>query len=92
MFEDRPNYWDAWGALCAFEMTFYVLMQEPLPDVEIHHLEKATPIKFTDISVVSEGPLRAAVKSVVKYGKSTITVTVRTICCSMADIKLIWPP
>ena len=52
-----------------------------MPDVEIHHLEKATPIKFTDLSVVSEGPLRAAVKSVVKYGKSTIIVTVGIIGC-----------
>ena len=63
-----------------------------MPDVEIHHLEKATPIKFTDISVVSEGPLRAAVKSVVKYRKSTITVTVGIIWCLRADIKLMWPP
>ena len=45
-------------------------------DVEVHHLEKATPLKFTNISVVAGGPLRASLRSVVKYGKSTITTTV----------------
>ena len=48
-------------------------------DVEIHHLETAHPIEFSDISIVAEGPLRAAVKSVVKYGQSTITVTASTM-------------
>ncbi|KII92975.1 glycoside hydrolase family 38 protein [Plicaturopsis crispa FD-325 SS-3] len=57
IFEDRPNYWDAW-------------------DVEIHHLETATPLEFTNISVVAEGPLRASVQTQVKLGKSTINVTI----------------
>ncbi|KAI0338667.1 hypothetical protein BDW22DRAFT_1362757 [Trametopsis cervina] len=57
IFDDRPNYWDAW-------------------DVEVHHLEKETPLKFSEISVVAGGPLRASVKAVVKYGKSTITTTI----------------
>jgi hypothetical protein len=45
IFEDIPNYWDAWGALrslhvefCAFPFTHEQLL---LLDVEIHHLEKA---------------------------------------------------
>ncbi|KAG7087583.1 hypothetical protein E1B28_013537 [Marasmius oreades] len=57
IFEDRPNYWDAW-------------------DVEIHHLETAKELQFTDISVVAHGPLRAAVKASLKYDKSTITVMI----------------
>lgn len=57
IFDDRPNYWDAW-------------------DVEIHHLEKPTPLEFTGFRVVAEGPLRAAVQTQVKYGKSTVSVTI----------------
>ncbi|KZT05154.1 glycoside hydrolase family 38 protein [Laetiporus sulphureus 93-53] len=57
IFDDRPNYWDAW-------------------DVDVHHLETPHPLEFTDITVVAEGPLRASVKSVVKYRQSTITVTI----------------
>ncbi|KAK7035350.1 Glycoside hydrolase, 38 vacuolar alpha mannosidase [Paramarasmius palmivorus] len=57
VFEDRPNYWDAW-------------------DVEIHHLETARELKFTNISVVAHGPLRAAVRAEIKYGKSTIIVMI----------------
>ncbi|KAF5376659.1 hypothetical protein D9615_007835 [Tricholomella constricta] len=57
IFEDQPNYWDAW-------------------DVEIHHLETAKRLEFTNVSVVAQGPLRGSVKAEVKYGKSTITVTI----------------
>ncbi|PFH50184.1 glycoside hydrolase family 38 protein [Amanita thiersii Skay4041] len=59
VFEDRPNYWDAW-------------------DVEIHHLETARQLAFTNVSVVSHGPLRASVKAELEYDKSTITVFVTT--------------
>ncbi|KAL0956195.1 hypothetical protein HGRIS_002352 [Hohenbuehelia grisea] len=57
IFEDRPNYWDAW-------------------DVEIHHLETARPLKFSKVSIVEQGPLRASVKAEVRYEKSTIEVTI----------------
>ncbi|KAJ3503870.1 hypothetical protein NLJ89_g8237 [Agrocybe chaxingu] len=57
IFQDRPNYWDAW-------------------DVEIHHLETVQPLAFSNISVVSQGPLRGSVRAEVKYGQSTITVTI----------------
>ena len=74
VFEDRPNYWDAWGALKNPKSTF----SSPIsPDVEIHHLEKRTPLEFSDISVVAQGPLRASVKAEVRYGQSRISVTVR---------------
>jgi len=43
-------------------------------DVEIHHLEIAHPLEFSNVAVVSQGPLRAEVK----YGQSTISVTVCT--------------
>ena len=46
-------------------------------DVEIHHLETSTPLEFSAVRVVTEGPLRAAVQTQVKFGKSTIDVTVR---------------
>ncbi|KAF6748244.1 alpha-mannosidase [Ephemerocybe angulata] len=57
IFQDRPNYWDAW-------------------DVEIHHLETVEPLKFSNISVVAQGPLYGAVRAEVKYGQSTISVTI----------------
>ncbi|KAJ7643881.1 glycoside hydrolase family 38 protein [Roridomyces roridus] len=57
IFEDRPNFWDAW-------------------DVEIHHLEKATQLEFTNVSIVAQGPLRASVRAEVVYGQSTISVTI----------------
>ncbi|KAK0458541.1 glycoside hydrolase family 38 protein [Desarmillaria tabescens] len=57
IFEDRPNYWDAW-------------------DVEIHHLEMPHPLEFSNMSVVAHGPLRASVRAEVKYGQSTISVTI----------------
>ncbi|KAJ6452571.1 galactose mutarotase-like domain-containing protein [Mycena sanguinolenta] len=44
-------------------------------DVEIHHLEKATQLEFTKVSVVAQGPLRASVEAEVVYGQSRITVT-----------------
>ncbi|KAI9449033.1 glycosyl hydrolases family 38 N-terminal domain-containing protein [Lactarius psammicola] len=56
IFEDHPNYWDAW-------------------DVEIHHLEKAQRLNFTNVKVVASGPLRASVVTDVVYGKSKITTT-----------------
>ena len=46
-------------------------------DVEIHHLEKFKKLRFENISIAAEGPLRASLKSVVKYGQSTINVSVR---------------
>lgn len=46
-------------------------------DVEIHHLETPTPLEFSHVRVIAEGPLRAAVQTQVKFGKSTIDVTVR---------------
>ncbi|KAJ7020033.1 glycosyl hydrolases family 38 N-terminal domain-containing protein [Mycena alexandri] len=57
VFEDRPNFWDAW-------------------DVEIHHLEKATQLEFSNVSVVAQGPLRASVRAEVEYGQSRISVTI----------------
>jgi alpha-mannosidase len=57
IFEDHPNYWDAW-------------------DVEIHHLEKAQRLKFSNVKVVASGPLHASVVTDVEYGKSKITTTI----------------
>ena len=45
-------------------------------DVEIHHLETAKPLEFSNITVVSQGPLRASVRAEVRYGQSTVSVTV----------------
>ena len=45
-------------------------------DVEIHHLEIYEALKFSNISVVAQGPLYGAVRAEVKYGQSTISVTV----------------
>ena len=83
IFEDHPNYWDAWGAF-----TVHIRRSEALVltgsygnlDVEIHHLEKAQQLKFASVKVVASGPLLAAVETEVKYGKSTIKVTVSASC------------
>jgi hypothetical protein len=53
-------------------ITFFLFI-----DVEIHHLETPTPLEFSRVRVIAEGPLRAAVQMQVKFGKSTIDVTVR---------------
>lgn len=45
-------------------------------DVEIHHLETAHQLEFNNVSVVAQGPLRAAVKAEIRYGQSLITATV----------------
>ena len=58
-------------------------------DVEIHHLETAQQLEFTDITVVSQGPLRAAVKAQVRYGQSLISVTVKFTLITPLAIK--WP-
>ncbi len=55
-------------------------------DVEIHHLEMAHPLEFSNVSVVAHGPLRASVRAELKYGQSTISVTVSTL-----DLPLISP-
>lgn len=53
---------------------------ELIKDVEIHHLETAHSLEFSNISVVADGPLRASIRAVIKYGKSTITTTVSPTC------------
>ncbi|KAG6847892.1 hypothetical protein H0H93_005147, partial [Arthromyces matolae] len=47
-----------------------------LQDVEIHHLESAKQLEFTNVSVVTQGPLRGSVKATTKFDKSTIDVTI----------------
>ncbi|GJJ13977.1 hypothetical protein Clacol_008234 [Clathrus columnatus] len=56
IYDDRPNYWDAW-------------------DVEIHHLETPHVLRFTTISVAEKGPVRASLVGQLRYGKSTIKIT-----------------
>lgn len=76
IFDDKPNYWDAWGL--SNRMFLARLLDPDLrADVEIHHLETRKPLEFTSIRVIAQGPLRASVETEVKYGKSTITATVR---------------
>ena len=76
IFDDRPNYWDAWGkSYCC--ITFpQRLICVSFEDVEIHHLETRKDLTFSGMKIVASGPLRAAVEAEVKYGKSTIKVTV----------------
>ena len=58
-------------------------------DVEIHHLEKPTPLKFSGVRIIAEGPFRASVQTQVKYGQSTINVTVRIKYFVFPSIPLI---
>ena len=45
-------------------------------DVEIYHLETAQPLEFSNVSIVTQGPLRGTLRAEVKYGQSTISITV----------------
>ena len=47
-------------------------------EVEIHHLKKAQQLKFENIKVIASGLVLAVVVTEVKYGKSTIKVTMGT--------------
>jgi hypothetical protein len=58
-------------------------------DVEIHHLETPHQLEFTNISVIAQGALRAAVRALVTYGKSTIEVTVSVLYVLRARYCLI---
>lgn len=44
--------------------------------MEIHHLETAQPLKFSNVSVLSHGPLRAALAAELEYNNSKIDITV----------------
>jgi len=77
IFDDTPNFWDAWGR--SFDhIGRPVWLRAPHSDVEIHHLETRQPLRFGKISVLEEGPLRAAVLAELKYGQSSINVVVRS--------------
>lgn len=78
IYDDRPNYWDAWGT-CSYLCAPRILLNLEILDVEIHHLETPHPLKLTNVRVSENGPIRASVVAEVKYGKSTIKTTV---CCS----------
>jgi hypothetical protein len=48
IFEDHPNYWDAWGAFTIHNRCSEALLlteSYESSDVEIHHLEKAQQLK-----------------------------------------------
>jgi len=53
-----------------------IWLRIPCSDVEIHHLETRQPLRFGKITVLEEGPLRAAVLAELKYGQSSINVVV----------------
>ena len=76
IFEDHPNYWDAWGASHVTWGSQVLCYSWGASDVEIHHLEKCRPLKFENIQIVASGPARGAVEAEAKYGSSTIRVTV----------------
>jgi hypothetical protein len=79
IFEDHPNYWDAWGASLVTWGSPVLYYSLTASDVEIHHLEKCQPLKFENIQVVASGPARGVVEAEAKYGSSTIRVTVSAI-------------
>ena len=89
IFDDRPNYWDAWGmSLFLLFLSVVWWLNRCSLDVEIHHLETAKRLEFTSVSVVAQGPLRGSVKAEVKYGKSLITVTVSCHASVFQDSSL----
>lgn len=54
-------------------------------DVEIHHLETPHPLKFSNLRVAENGPLRASIDADASYGDSKIQVTVRR--CHLHDVS-----
>ena len=48
-------------------------------DVEIYHLQSYQTILFDQIELV-EAPLRASLVATARFGKSTVKLTVRSIC------------
>ena len=58
-------------------------------DVEVHHLETARALEFSNISVVANGPLRAAIRAETKIGESLITITVGVDCIAYGRVNLI---
>lgn len=45
-------------------------------DAEIYHLDCSHEISFGEVRVVAEGPLRASLEAVARFGKSIVTMTV----------------
>ena len=54
-----------------------------MTDVEVYHLESRQPLKFSDVKIAANGPLRASISAEVKYGSSTINVLVRPLYISL---------
>ena len=63
---------------CVAALDYFIIHELFYSDVEIHHLEKAQRLKFSNVKVVASGPVRASVITDVEYGKSKITTTVST--------------
>jgi alpha-mannosidase len=45
-------------------------------DVDVYHLEKFTRLRFEEIAIVEEGPLRASVEGQARFGSSKMSVKV----------------
>ena len=75
IFQDRPNAF-AWGKLSTYVRTISKFLWTD-HDVDICHLDTAQHLEFSNVSVVTRGPLRAAVCAEVKYGQSAISIMVR---------------
>ena len=87
IFQDRPKAFDAWGELSTTSSCVRTSISKFLwTDVDICHLETAQYLEFSNVSVVAHGPLRAALCAEVKYGQSTISITVR--CSYFCVFKL----
>ena len=76
MFIDQPAYWDAWGETLSNNCCMILLNIKIIADVEIYHLETTELLRFEELNILADGPLRASVAAKVRYGKSTIDVTV----------------
>lgn len=45
-------------------------------DAEIYHLDRPTPLRFDDVEIVANGPLRATLQATAKFGSSRFTLLV----------------
>jgi alpha-mannosidase len=70
--EDHPNYWEY---VLQLFLPHCQLMYSAW-DVDQFHLEKQTHLKFGQVRIVQEGPLRATLGTTVQLGQSKMDIEI----------------
>lgn len=69
--EDHPNYWEYVCLLCAPSK-----LTSSAWDVDQFHLEKQTHLKFGQVRILEEGPLRATLGTTVQLGQTRMDIEI----------------